>query len=54
MEFFVDMFAALDGVALVVDALSFEIIAEVPVVIEGLYPCASTCLSSCSGATMGS
>ena len=35
MEFFVDMFTALDGVALVVDAVSFEIIAEVPVVVEG-------------------
>jgi hypothetical protein len=34
MEYFVDVFFALEGFALVVDALSFEVIAEVPVVVE--------------------
>ena len=36
MEYFVDVFEALNGVALVVDAFTFEVVAEVPVVVEAL------------------
>ena len=52
IEVFADMFEAQNGTVFLVDALSFELIAEVPAEIEARR-CASTRRSNCWATTTG-